>query len=1189
MTADGLREEPNNRLPPLLLAVLATLGALPVVRSLLVSDLSWCYPYVTSDSYDWIANGLYWAGENVGASWRPPGLPLVIAMLFKTGLLAWLPVVNTLVLGLTTAALYLLLRERHSAWISACASWFFFANDYVQDLTKYLLADIYCTLFIVLAALFFVRAAREPRHYRTSALLLGVGFLFHSATVVAGIGFAAAVVLTRRTDLRRREIWQGLGGAAFLAGGWAVARGLHYHFHPTAPRHGVEDLLYLSAANLRFYAIAAPALLGLAILPLYGAGFLRLVTRDYPDRAWRSSVVAPFAALLVFWLFFYDWGDKRFLYYLFPFCICFLAEGLDALVAWARRGRLAALLACVYVAVAVLWNQIRYPSYGVQYLALTPQDFLEASVIEIPAPKGKVVYRLAGARIVRLHGSFLASFSRSLFDVRIHPAECSVPVPSPACLVALKADVDHLFGLGEAVGFSPPGSPDVRASSAGRLGDILGRRVVSPAEARLALIGRGTSLKPPLATCGPYALVPDALTVQFRGLSQDSSEALREELEKTRAELSQARARIAAMEMSFFWKLRNAWWKLKARFAGGGFFGRAGRPACRRRSSSSFPVSRPFASAATRSLARRTPWTSSFSRTTIRPFSRSASGLCSGTPVRRIGSSSPIRACRPSRANWLEAFARDQGAALVDGAGAFQQARDAGTSPHVLLLDGRARVTADILDRLISCLASDPNTAGVVPLGADLPLVGPVFERAARELADGDGAPATLLAAESARFFPASEEGGGSALLVRRPAVRSGGSESSPREVLARMRGDGRRILLADDTWIAGAVPSAPGAPDRVIEGIASRLAFLPELFGLRESARRRFEGRRVLYVLPVLERGGGSNVVLSEARAMARMGVEARVFNLAGHRTVFEKSYPAPGVPIVYGRESDLVEAAQGFDAVIGTAHYSVPWMVPLAKLPRPPVLGYCIQDYEPLFYAEGSEDWKRAFASYGLVPGMRRFSKSKWNADEVVARTDLDCALVSASFDAEVFRPRLPEPAATPVRIAAMVRPSTPRRQPGLTVDVMRTLAQKLGDRVEIVLFGSERSDPALRAFRLDFPHRFLGVLDDRQLSALLSQVHVFADLSTYQALGVASLEAMASGAAVVVPKAGGAGTFARHDVNALAVDTSSREECIACLERLATDESLLRRLAAQAIVDAGFHTPDRAAAGILEVLFA
>jgi glycosyltransferase involved in cell wall biosynthesis len=78
------------------------------------------------------------------------------------------------------------------------------------------------------------------------------------------------------------------------------------------------------------------------------------------------------------------------------------------------------------------------------------------------------------------------------------------------------------------------------------------------------------------------------------------------------------------------------------------------------------------------------------------------------------------------------------------------------------------------------------------------------------------------------------------------------------------------------------------------------------------------------------------------------------------------------------------------------------------------------------------------------------------------------------------------------------------------------------------------------------------------------------------------------MASGAAIVVPKAGGADTFARPEVNALAVDTSSAEECAACLERLATDLRLLERLSAQAIVDAGLHTPDRAAAEILEVLF-
>jgi glycosyltransferase involved in cell wall biosynthesis len=671
-------------------------------------------------------------------------------------------------------------------------------------------------------------------------------------------------------------------------------------------------------------------------------------------------------------------------------------------------------------------------------------------------------------------------------------------------------------------------------------------------------------------------------------LSQDSFETLREELEKTRVELQEARARIAAMEMSFFWKLRNAWWTLKGGFAGGASSGEGAAPPAADSGLVHVPGFAPV-------RFRGPAWDRSTDAVDVVVFAHDDLPVleeCLGALLRHARPPYTLfladPGVPPAARKWLEAFARDQGASLVEGEGAFQRARNAGVSRHVLLLDGRARVAADVLDRLIACLAAGGDAAAVVPLAADVPGAGPVFERAARTLADRDDAPATLFAAESARLFPPLEEGGGCAVLVRRTALPEG-VERSPQELLAVLRAGRKRVLLADDTWVDGGAPAADsGVKNRLVAGIAARLAVLPERVGLRERARRRWEGKRVLYVLPVLERGGGSNVVLSEARAMARMGVEARVFNLAGHRSVFEKSYPAPGVPIVYGRESDLVEAAQGFDAVIGTAHYSVPWMVPLAKLSRPPALGYCIQDYEPLFYAEGSEDWKRALASYGLVPGMRRFSKSAWNADEVVARTGLDCALVSASFDADVFRPRLPEPAASPVRIAAMVRPSTPRRQPGLTVDVMRALAQKLGDGVEVVLFGSERSDPALRPFHLDFPHRFAGVLDDRQLSALLSQVHVFADLSTYQALGVASLEAMASGAAVVVPKAGGAGTFARHEINALAVDTSSQDACIACLERLATDGSLRWRLAAQAVADAGLHTPDRAAAGILEVLF-
>lgn len=476
------------------------------MRSLVVTDLNWCYPFMMSDSYDWIANGLFLAGAKGATTWRPPGLPLLIAALWKAGALRWLPVVNYVVLGLTAAVLYRLLRERHGTWISAAAAWFFFANDFVQDLTKYVLAEIYCTLFIVLAAHAFLRAARDPRRYRTCALFLAVGFLFHHATAVVGLGFAVAMVVTRRTDLRRKEPWQGLVASAIVAGGWALFRWSQGHANPGGRWHPQEELLGFAPENAQFYVVAAIALLGIAVLPLYVAGFLRLVKSGFPDPAYRVSVLAPLMSLSLFWLFFYDWVDKRFLYYQFPFCACLLAEGLESLLSFARRSRLAAGVAGTFLALTLLWNEIRYPTYGLSYVALTPLDFFEARAVQ--RESGKTTFGFRGARVVRLHETLGAGFSGSLFDVRLAPPSCSLDSPSFTCLGSLKADADRLLVPGEPIGLDPPaGWPPDFYASLNRLGNVLLRPVVRPPRARIALVGLDAAKEPFLASCGPYVLV----------------------------------------------------------------------------------------------------------------------------------------------------------------------------------------------------------------------------------------------------------------------------------------------------------------------------------------------------------------------------------------------------------------------------------------------------------------------------------------------------------------------------------------------------------------------------------------------------------------------------------------------------------------------------------------------------------
>ncbi|MCM3876179.1 MAG: glycosyltransferase family 39 protein [Thermoanaerobaculia bacterium] len=502
----------SERLPPRMLAGLAILGAFPVVRSLLVADLNLCYPYLTADSYDWISNGLFWAGRPVLASLRPPGLPLLIAALSKLGALSLLPVMNFLFLGLSTAFLYLLLRERHDAWIAATAGWFFFANDAVLDLAKYVLAETYATPFLVLAALAFVRAGRDLRWYVVMGGALGAAFLFSYAAVPAGIGLALAVLAVRKGDVRCRELWIGALATVAVALSWFAVRTWFHQAHPDAPRHDFEALLRPTFSNLTSHAFSGVSLLGLLLIPLYAWGAVRLLAGDTVGQRYRAAALWAASAILVFVVFFYDWADKRFLVYVLPFFTCALAEGLDGLRRFAEQGRLASLASAAFLAACLLWNQIRYPSYGFGYLALSPMHFLEAG--RTTESNLKIVLHLKGARVVRLHGTLASGFSRGLFDPRPSPPPCALADPGFACLGTLKIAADRVLGEGQPIGFRPPASWTTdRLQSFIRLRNVVERPVVEPAAAEVSLAGveaapgADFSRPPFLARCGPYVLV----------------------------------------------------------------------------------------------------------------------------------------------------------------------------------------------------------------------------------------------------------------------------------------------------------------------------------------------------------------------------------------------------------------------------------------------------------------------------------------------------------------------------------------------------------------------------------------------------------------------------------------------------------------------------------------------------------
>jgi glycosyltransferase involved in cell wall biosynthesis len=335
------------------------------------------------------------------------------------------------------------------------------------------------------------------------------------------------------------------------------------------------------------------------------------------------------------------------------------------------------------------------------------------------------------------------------------------------------------------------------------------------------------------------------------------------------------------------------------------------------------------------------------------------------------------------------------------------------------------------------------------------------------------------------------------------------------------------------------------------------------------------------------MDRGGGANIVLREGRAMAEMGVDARVVNLRDFESAFRRSYPEPEIPVTFAHPGEIPELARDYDAVVATANTSVEWLTPLVGVAAPPILGYYIQDFEPYFYAPASPDFAKALASYSLFPGLVRFAKTDWNARRVREQCGVPCSVVGPSFETSLFRPSAPRPSAPPLRVAAMIRPSSPRRQPELTLQILDETWKRHGKAVEFVLFGEKRHADG-RPVVAAFPHEHLGTLDAGALARLFNDVHVFCDFSSYQAMGLTAMEAMACGAAVILPRDGGATSFAADGRNSLIVDTNAPEPGFTALSRLVEDPGLAGRLGDHALEDVSAFAPERAALRILEVLF-
>ncbi len=374
----------------------------------------------------------------------------------------------------------------------------------------------------------------------------------------------------------------------------------------------------------------------------------------------------------------------------------------------------------------------------------------------------------------------------------------------------------------------------------------------------------------------------------------------------------------------------------------------------------------------------------------------------------------------------------------------------------------------------------------------------------------------------------------------------------------------------------------------------------------------KNWQNKRLLILLPLRESGGGSHVIVHEALALQRLGVDVCLLNFSGHQQDFERCYPALALPVHYVEQvSDIATVAMTFDVVMATVYFTVDWLAPLAKRANAPALAYYIQDFEPWFFADKltryrwfwrfprlrrrlagfyfrrSADFRCAWLSY-LQPNFKLLTKTRWNQAELLSQVGKQACLVGASYAQNQFKPAIAKTHQPALVISAMIRPASPRRAASHTMQVLKHLKQRWQDKIDIRIFGVDAKDPDYLALEHDFSHQNLGILSQAQVADLFAHSDIFADFSYFQAMGLTAMEAMAMGVTVICPQIGGASSFAKHQHNAYLVDSHSEKACLRGVEILLKDKTLRQRLAQQAQRDIQAFSSDKAAKKIAACLW-
>ena len=185
-----------------------------------------------------------------------------------------------------------------------------------------------------------------------------------------------------------------------------------------------------------------------------------------------------------------------------------------------------------------------------------------------------------------------------------------------------------------------------------------------------------------------------------------------------------------------------------------------------------------------------------------------------------------------------------------------------------------------------------------------------------------------------------------------------------------------------------------------------------------------------------------------------------------------------------------------------------------------------YFVQDFEPYFYAMGSE-YEFAENTYKL--GLRGITAGDWLKNKLHDEYGMITDSFGFSYDKEIYTPH--EKKDDVNRVFFYARPVTPRRDFELGLLALNELDKRV-DNLEVYFAGWDTSN-----YEIPFKHKSFGILQIEELSEIYAQCDMCFVISNTN-LSLLPLEVMASNS-VAVCSVGDNSTWLVNDENSVLVD--------------------------------------------------